>query len=753
VSVLMSTYNRPRYVRGALESILRQTHRNVEAIVVRDGGEPVGDLKAEYDDGRLKFINREENRGLPYSFNEALSVAKGEYVCYLGDDDVFYPQHVATLLGALEGQDEYGAAYTDFYKAHHRVMPDGGRLVLAKNVEISRDFDRMALLQFNHILHVSLMHRRDLLERVGPCNENLNVLIDFDLTRRLSFFTNFKHVCEVTGEFYAPVGDCDRISVRKRKNLDHYIYNVLTIRSTRPAKPWPKMKDLSLVLLADGPLEDVERSLREIWAHSFYPYQIYLPLSEGEMRCLKTAVPNIVRIAVSAGSSVEQRFDAALARCDGDFVAAVPSSYRIVNEEVAWIEKSLNPLINGSRDAFELVRASECWGAAARREDFVRARRAFAGLGLRRSLEAGGVQVRLPRQDEWPFQFENLITAGIELEKRGDQTAAVKVYEHVERLYGNSLWMRTRGANVLYKAGRHEESLRVIEGVNRKRETAATLLIEARLHRKKEDWRSAIRCYRGCLKILGSDSFGWGSYMKQDYIAAYDDEKSRSLAASVAGRPSDEDNMETIKGTMIPDSGWTQHFDVLKELGDCHAMVGEFEEAQECYDRAAVLAPDEAGPYVGCGVMELQKGNLADAEAAFKVACRLDARCSKAWCGLAMIRQQEGGTQEAFDYYLKSLELDRDNLTALLGLFQLSCKAGTFGRVIECLEVYLDMHPGDLSVMFCLATLHLKDGRCRKAERLLRDIIVLDPVNTEAVNLLEEVEHMLAQKAQEEIQV
>jgi glycosyltransferase involved in cell wall biosynthesis len=168
VTVLMSTYNRPEYVGQALESILRQTYGNLQAVVVRDGGQPVREVIGRYTDRRVVFIDRDQNRGLPYSFNEALSHARGEYICYLGDDDLFYPYHVETLMEATRRHPQFGAVYSDLYKAHCRIETDGRRTVLAKNVEISRDFDRFALLQFNHTLHVSLMHRRDLLDRTGP---------------------------------------------------------------------------------------------------------------------------------------------------------------------------------------------------------------------------------------------------------------------------------------------------------------------------------------------------------------------------------------------------------------------------------------------------------------------------------------------------------------------------------------------------------------------------------------------------------
>lgn len=203
--------------------------------------------------------------------------------------------------------------------------------------------------------------------------------------------------------------------------------------------------------------------------------------------------------------------------------------------------------------------------------------------------------------------------------------------------------------------------------------------------------------------------------------------------------------MDMIKETKIPDTGWTQHYDVVKELGDCYASVGNFREAQNYYEKATTLAPDEAGPYIGIGVIALQEGNTADAEVAFKVAKRLDPQSSKAYCGLAMIRQNKEQWSESFELYLKSLEIDSDNLTALLGLFQMSCQMGSFSKVIHYLEVYLDMHPGDASVMFCLATLHFKDGRVHEAKEILQSILAQDANNTDVANLLEEVEHTLAQ--------
>ncbi|MCP4613767.1 MAG: tetratricopeptide repeat protein [Planctomycetes bacterium] len=192
----------------------------------------------------------------------------------------------------------------------------------------------------------------------------------------------------------------------------------------------------------------------------------------------------------------------------------------------------------------------------------------------------------------------------------------------------------------------------------------------------------------------------------------------------------------------------TQHYEVLQELGDCYSSVGNYSQAQQYYEKAAVLSPDEAAPYVGLGVIALQKNLLDDAEIAFRVACRLNTNCAKAYAGFAMIAQQRADYKQAFEMYLKSLELDTDNLVALLGLFQTSCQMGSFAKVIHYLEMYLNMHPGDTSVMFPLAALYMKDGKFEESKNILLNLLSLDENHKDAVNLLEEVEHSLAQAKQ-----
>lgn len=184
----------------------------------------------------------------------------------------------------------------------------------------------------------------------------------------------------------------------------------------------------------------------------------------------------------------------------------------------------------------------------------------------------------------------------------------------------------------------------------------------------------------------------------------------------------------------------------LMQLGENFLSVGDLAEAQEYFEKAAVQSPDDAAPYVGLGAVAIQHNRLDDAQLAYRVACRLDPQSSKAYEGLGQIAQIREQYEQAFEMYLKCLKLDTDNLMALLGLFQASARMGSFAKIIHYLEIYLQKHPTDSSVMFSLATLYIKDNQFEKSKSMLMNILNTMPDNTEATNLLEEVEYNLSRQ-------
>jgi glycosyltransferase involved in cell wall biosynthesis len=104
VSVIIATYNRPRNLEIAIESVLRQSYQNFETLVVGDGC--TDDTKRVVEgmkDDRVKWLALKENSGsqsLPN--NLGLARARGKYIAYLGHDDVWLPNHLSTLMRYME---------------------------------------------------------------------------------------------------------------------------------------------------------------------------------------------------------------------------------------------------------------------------------------------------------------------------------------------------------------------------------------------------------------------------------------------------------------------------------------------------------------------------------------------------------------------------------------------------------------------------------------------------------------------------
>jgi len=509
VSVLIPTFNRRQYLPVALSSVVHQDYSNIEIFVVNDGGEDVSDVVSSFNDPRVIFINRRENRGPAFTLNEALVRAKGKYICYLGDDDLYYPHHVSTLLNVLESQDECQVAYSDLYKTYCRIEPDGNRQVLSKVVEVSRDFDRFFMFYFNHALHVCLMHRRDLLEKTGLYNEDLNILIDWDITHRLAFFSDFHHIYEITGEFYSSVGESDRISVRRRKDKKEYLRNILTIRTTRPAKPWPKVKDMSIIFATDRFDGEAGKTIGSIWRYTFFPYQLYLPLPESDINRLDTDMPNVVPLRVNPSSSQAERIDAALARCEGEYITIVPRGFVI---EDMWVENSLYALINNSvsREGFELEGSTDkLWAAVVRKSDLQLARRSFPNLPVRQSLKSAGIVLRRANFEELPFQLDWLLQEAQSAERDGNWAEAGRLFEYIAEHYQNELWMNASAAEALFKAGYHARAAELSYEVNQQRPTVETLLLEAKVRREQKDFNSAIELLTRAKQILEGRELIW----------------------------------------------------------------------------------------------------------------------------------------------------------------------------------------------------------------------------------------------------
>ena len=190
-------------------------------------------------------------------------------------------------------------------------------------------------------------------------------------------------------------------------------------------------------------------------------------------------------------------------------------------------------------------------------------------------------------------------------------------------------------------------------------------------------------------------------------------------------------------------AGSDRQYHEFKSMGDCYTGTGEYGKACDCYKRAASIRPGEAGPYVGLGMVAVRTDRPDVAGECFDVALQLQDDCAEAFAGLAMVHQHSGEKEQAFEMYLKCLEHDSENLVALLGLFQTSREMGSFSKIIHYLQVYLEKHPEDTSVLFCLASLYVKEGRLTPARDALEKVLAAEPSKREAAQLLDQVQDAL----------
>ena len=200
VSVIVPTVNRQEFLVRAIKSILNQTYREFEIIVVNDGGEDVGEMLSTIDvGGRIVYLRLPKNHERSYARNMGIRIARGKYIAYLDDDDQFLPEHLETLVTFLEGSD-FEVAYTDAFRVVQEQQ-HGRYVETHRDVPYSYEFSRENLLRENYIPILSIMHLRSCLERTGFFDESLNTHEDWDLWIRMSEHTPFRHIKKVTAEF------------------------------------------------------------------------------------------------------------------------------------------------------------------------------------------------------------------------------------------------------------------------------------------------------------------------------------------------------------------------------------------------------------------------------------------------------------------------------------------------------------------------------------------------------------------------
>ncbi|PSP39501.1 glycosyl transferase family 2 [Halobacteriales archaeon QH_7_65_31] len=195
VSALIPTYNRADRVGGAIESVLAQSHDEIEAVVVNDGStdETRETLEAYADDDRVRVRHNDENRGIAATFDRAAAVADGEYLGILGDDDRWRPEKTSRQLDRFaQLDDEYGLVY-----AGGTRVDDDGTVLTEVRPTVHGDCYPEILTEFPLAPHSSHLIRASCLEQVGGFDTDFPAAVDWEVNIRLAREFRVAYVDEI----------------------------------------------------------------------------------------------------------------------------------------------------------------------------------------------------------------------------------------------------------------------------------------------------------------------------------------------------------------------------------------------------------------------------------------------------------------------------------------------------------------------------------------------------------------------------
>jgi glycosyltransferase involved in cell wall biosynthesis len=216
VSVVVPTYNRPDMLKEAVASVLGQTLTSLEVVVVNDGGDDLTELLESFHDDRIVYLRLPERRERSAARNTGIRAARGQYIAYLDDDDLYYPDHLATIISFMREQ-RVQAAYSDAYRARQQMV-DGTYVTVDRTVLYADEFDREELLCINFIPILCMVHERSCLEKAGMFDESLRTHEDWDVWIRIACHYPIRRVPHVTCE-YRVRDDLTNTSTRHKANL------------------------------------------------------------------------------------------------------------------------------------------------------------------------------------------------------------------------------------------------------------------------------------------------------------------------------------------------------------------------------------------------------------------------------------------------------------------------------------------------------------------------------------------------------
>lgn len=269
VSVVIPVFNQEKYIKECVESVLSQTYRAVEVVVVDDGStDRTAAILRSYE-GKIRYI-RQENKGAAAALNKGIKESRGEFIAWLSSDDVYLPTKLEEQLLFFKQNPNAALVYTDFY-----IIDGRGKIVKeAKSSYFPNKKELIFnLLKRNFINGSSVVIRKRCLEKVGFFDESMKLHADGNMWFRLLKHYRFGHVPKFLLKYRQHQSNASKdIKNMKKFRYEHYrkvfslykIEDIFNVNSGSDIEDFKRSSHLNLGMIM------LDHSLNSLAISQFY---------------------------------------------------------------------------------------------------------------------------------------------------------------------------------------------------------------------------------------------------------------------------------------------------------------------------------------------------------------------------------------------------------------------------------------------------------------------------------------------------
>lgn len=279
-SIVIPTYNRSMALRRTLESVLQQTYDDFEVIVVDDGStDDTRTVVLDMADDRIRYAWIQNSGGPATPRNLGMSMATGEWLCFLDSDDLWFPEKLEVLGISISLDSEVDVI------GNNEVVryPDGHESVLRYG-PTHPDFYRTLLVEGNRCSTSAMTVRRSFVESHGMqfnTNNDYVIVEDYDFWMHLAIHgARFRFLDVVLGEYVRSEGGISANEDRLRRNwlrlLEHHAFHVQQFEPDRK-KLWRQLRARAYATNAVADLRQrkpISFCLNVGWAVSISPVTV-----------------------------------------------------------------------------------------------------------------------------------------------------------------------------------------------------------------------------------------------------------------------------------------------------------------------------------------------------------------------------------------------------------------------------------------------------------------------------------------------